>query len=101
LWAAGHHSCARIEAGIRGLGAGFAEEFPRPPVDYEDALCFCDMTNGPDGDPVPAAERLTEIQVRYGVGHPVTDFVDAAPNEILASVASNDQNLWMALGGVT
>lgn len=80
-----HHSCARFEAPIRGLAAELAE-FPRPPVEYEDALCYCDMTNGPGGDQVDASDRLDEIQRRYGPGDPVTLFVEAARPEILASV---------------
>jgi putative nucleotidyltransferase with HDIG domain len=61
-----HHSCARYEAALRGMGGAFEDEFPAPAGEYEDALCYCDMTNGPGGDPVAAADRLDEIQVRYG-----------------------------------
>jgi putative nucleotidyltransferase with HDIG domain len=88
-----HHSCARFEASVRELADEFAEEFPRPPADYEDALCYCDMTTGPAGDPVAASDRLDEIQVRYGPGHPVTRFVDAAREEILASVARTEERM--------
>jgi hypothetical protein len=45
------------------------------------------MTNGPDGQPIDAADRLDEIQARYGPGHTVTQFVDLARDDILASVA--------------
>jgi putative nucleotidyltransferase with HDIG domain len=81
-----HHSCARYEASLRGFREQFDEEFPAPAKEYEDALCYCDMTNGPAGDPVPAPDRLDEIQVRYGPKHLVTRFVDDARPEILASV---------------
>jgi hypothetical protein len=47
--ASSHHSCARIEADIRGLGAE-----------------YCDMTTEPDGDYVRPAERLVEIRGRTG-----------------------------------
>lgn len=82
-----HHSCARVEASLRGLVSEFAEEFPRPAAEYEDALCYCDMTNGPAGMPVAAHERLDEIQERYGPMHVVTRFVEAARPEILEAVA--------------
>ena len=82
-----HHSCARFEADVRGMADEFGREFPRPPAEYEDALCYCDMTNGPAGDRVDAGDRLDEIQDRYGAGHPVTRFVELAREEILASVA--------------
>jgi putative nucleotidyltransferase with HDIG domain len=88
-----HHSCARFEAIERGMEAEFLTEFPRPPAAYEDALCYCDMTNGPAGDRVAAADRLDEIQARYGPGHPVTRFVDAARGEILSSVARVEERL--------
>lgn len=42
-----YHSCAEIEAGVRGLGAELAAEFsPGDPV-LSDALLYCDMTTGP------------------------------------------------------
>ena len=87
-----HHSGARFEAVERGLVAELSE-FPRPPAEYEDALCYCDMTNGPAGDPVAAADRLDEIQVRYGPGHIVTRFVDEARDDILAAVARVEERL--------
>lgn len=87
-----HHSCARFEATVRGLESELSE-FRRPPADYEDAICYCDMTNGPTGDRVDAPARLDEIQARYGPGHGVTRFVDAARDEVLASVARVEERL--------
>jgi putative nucleotidyltransferase with HDIG domain len=87
-----HHSCARFEATVRGLESELSQ-FSRPPAEYEDALCYCDMTNGPSGDRVEAPDRLDEIQDRYGPGHFVTRFVDAAREEILASVARVEDRL--------
>lgn len=80
-----HHSCARFEASVRGLESALSE-FARPAIDLEDALCFCDMTNGPSGEPVNATSRLDEIQARYGAGDAVYDFVEVARPEILAAV---------------
>ncbi len=82
-----HHSWAVHEARVRGFKEDFLAEFATPPQSYADALCYCDMTNGPGGDPVSAADRLDEIQVRYGAGHTVTRFVELAREDILASVA--------------
>lgn len=80
-----HHTCARVEADLRGLGDQL-EYFPRPPRACEDALCFCDITTGPTGQQVSAYERLSEIERRYGPGHVVTRFVGEAREEILLSV---------------
>jgi hypothetical protein len=88
-----HHSCAKFEAALRGMREMFEDEFPAPAPEYEDALCYCDMTNGPGGDPVDAAGRLDEIQLRYGPEHVVTRFVDDARPEILASVNRVEEKL--------
>jgi len=88
-----HHSCARIEAEVRAMGHTFSVEFPRPEKNHEDALCYCDMTNGPSGNRVAASDRLDEIQERYGPGSPVTQFVKLARGEILASVARVERRL--------
>ena len=78
-----YHSCAQIEADVRGLGAELAAEFtPAGPL-LSDALLYCDMTTGPDGDYVRPADRLGEIRERYGPGHAVTKFVELAASEIL------------------
>jgi hypothetical protein len=82
-----HHSWAVHEARVRGFEESFLAEFATPPQDYADALCYCDMTNGPGGEPVAAGDRLDEIKARYGAGHTVTQFVDLAREDILASVA--------------
>ena len=47
-----HHSCALIEAEERGLAAELVREFRPPPRDLAEALIYCDMTTGPDGQPV-------------------------------------------------
>ncbi|GGR71987.1 hypothetical protein GCM10010197_44230 [Nocardioides luteus] len=81
-----HHSCALLEAEERGLSAAL-DEFERPPAEYEDAVCFCDMTTGPAGADVSAPDRLDEIEVRYGPDHLVTRFIRRARPEILAAVS--------------
>ncbi|WP_068426747.1 HD domain-containing protein [Janibacter terrae] len=80
-----HHTCARLEANLRGLGEQL-EAFSRPEAAYEDALAFCDITNGPAGDRVTPVERMAEIQDRYGPEHLVTRFVDVARGSILGAV---------------
>src|SRR5262252_6636133 len=57
-----YHSCAQIEADVRGLGAELASEFSPADPQLTDALLYCDMTTGPDGDFVQPAERLVEIR---------------------------------------
>ena len=81
-----HHSYAAIEADLRGLGRVLDEKFPREDSLTADALCYCDMTTGPDGERVDVVERLMEIRARYGPGDVVTQFVDRAEPEIVSTV---------------
>ncbi len=78
-----YHSCAQIEADVRGLGAELSSEFSPADPPLSDALLYCDMTTGPDGDYVRPADRLVEIRGRYGPDHEVTRFVERAASEIL------------------
>ena len=49
-------------------------------------LTCCDMTTGPDGQPVPVEQRLAEIQDRYGPGHLVSRSIQRATPMILRAV---------------
>lgn len=73
-----HHSCAIHEARVRGLLDQLLSDFePEESVTY-DALVFCDMITGPTGKTVSLAERLNEIDERYGEDHEVTRAIKAA-----------------------
>ena len=88
-----YHSCAQIEADVRGLGAELASEFsPADPV-MSDTLLYCDMTTGPDGEYVRPADRLVEIRGRYGPDHEVTRFVERAASDILATAGRVEEML--------
>jgi hypothetical protein len=88
-----HHSCAHIEADVRGLGSALASEFPPADPALSDALLYCDMTTGPNGDFVRPADRLVEIRGRYGPDHEVTRFVERAAPEILTTAGRVEQLL--------
>jgi putative nucleotidyltransferase with HDIG domain len=77
-----HHSCALIEADLRGLEHVLAAEFPRDTRLPHDELCYCDQTTSPDGAVVDVRERLREIRTRYPEGDVVRRFVDAAEPEL-------------------
>ena len=91
-----HHSYARIEADLRGLGAMLDAEFPYEDSMTADLLCYCDMTIGPDGDRVNVTDRLAEIRTRYGPGDVVTQFVDRAEPEIVSTVRRVEGLLYAA-----
>lgn len=46
------------------------------------ALTYCDMTTGPDGEPVNVETRLAEIVNRYGEGHVVAQAMTEARAQI-------------------
>ena len=81
-----HHSCAIIEAGERGLADVLSREFEPAPQVLSSVLTYCDMTTSPDGELVPAEQRLAEIQQRYGPGHLVSRSIQRATPMILRAV---------------
>lgn len=81
-----HHSGANAEAIERGLSAELAEfEAPAEPV--LDVVTYADMTTAPDGSPIDAETRLSEILARYPTNDPVHAAVARSSVELLASVA--------------
>ena len=67
-----YHSGAINEADERGLAAELTREFRPARRDLSDALIYCDMTTGPDGQRTTVEQRLAEIQARYGPEDPVS-----------------------------
>jgi putative nucleotidyltransferase with HDIG domain len=88
-----HHSCAAIEGEVRGLAQDLGAEFTIGPGDLVDALAYCDMTTGPDGESLDVDARLREIRNRYGGEDPVVRFIDTAENQIRSLVARTERRL--------
>lgn len=86
-----HHSCATIEAEERGLDDELRAEFPHEDSDLANALWYCDMTTGPNGEGMSVGERLAEIRSRYGAEHVVTRFIDRAEADIRAAVERTEE----------
>ncbi|HEX6676520.1 MAG TPA: HD domain-containing protein [Actinomycetes bacterium] len=76
-----YHSGARAEAELRGLAAELAE-FRDEASATSVALTYCDMTTGAAGEPVTLAERLADVERRYGASHVVTRSVRLARPEL-------------------
>lgn len=81
-----HHSCALIEAEERGLATDLVHEFRPPPRDLAEALIYCDMTTGPDGQHLDVDDRLAEIRQRYGPGDAVTRAITRSAPTLAAAV---------------
>jgi HD superfamily phosphodiesterase len=91
-----HHSCAVIEAAQRGLDRTLLREFA--PIDGElaDALTYCDMTTGPDGQRMSIEQRLEEIRSRYAPDHPVSRTLDYTAPELTRAVRRVQRRLTRA-----
>ncbi|HEY9468944.1 MAG TPA: HD domain-containing protein [Propionibacteriaceae bacterium] len=88
-----HHSCSVIEAEMRGLADELLAEFPREESAISDALIYCDLTTGPDGQRLTAEERLAEIISRYGPDSLVGRFIDQARSEMIDAVRRTEERL--------
>jgi putative nucleotidyltransferase with HDIG domain len=88
-----NHSAALIEATERGLAGELATEFPDDPSPVADALWYCDMTTGPDGQDYEVEDRLREIRGRYGPDHIVTRFIVRAEPVLVAAVRRTEGRL--------
>lgn len=86
-----NHSCALLEADERGLREELEQAFPVETSSTADALIFCDMTTGPDGQTLDVEDRLAEIRTRYGPDALVTRFITRAEPGILAAVERTER----------
>ncbi len=82
-----YHTGAVFEARERGLLDALAE-FTAPPSLLLDVLTCADLTTGPQGSPVRAEDRVTEILSRYPPdGDPVHRAIERAAPSLLAAAA--------------
>lgn len=95
-----HHSGASAEAIERGLTPELAE-FDRPPRHVLDVVTYADMTTAPDGTPIDAAMRVSEILSRYPSDDPVHAAVSRSSAELLATVARIKEQLRLAPAAAT
>jgi HD domain len=77
-----HHSCAVHEARVRGLEEVLLAEFERQDSPTYDALVFCDLTTGPDGEQLTYQARMDEIEQRYGPVDEVTRALELARGDL-------------------
>ena len=84
-----HHSCAYIEAERRGM-ADLLAEFDRPTGPVADALTYCDMTCGPQGQTLTFEQRIAEIFERYPSGSVVHASIAQAKEELHGMVTRTE-----------
>ena len=88
-----HHSCAIIEAEERSIADQLSREFQPARRDLADALTYCDMTTGPDGQRLHVGQRLAEIRARYGPGHVVSRAIGRSAPQITEAVTIIERRL--------
>ena len=82
-----HHSCAHLEASLRGLSREMTSFPGHRNRKLTDAMTWCDMTSGPTGDEVDIEWRLADIRVRYGPESLVGKFADQAEPHLRAATS--------------
>ncbi|ANZ37389.1 phosphohydrolase [Lentzea guizhouensis] len=87
-----HHSCAYLEAELRGLSAQLAKWVDECTA-LRDALWWADMTTTPDGEPTNVLDRIGEIEKRYGPEDLVTFFIRQAKPELVGAVERTEERL--------
>ncbi len=92
-----YHSGARAEAELRGLAAELAE-FEDEASATSVTLTYCDMTTGATGEPVTLAERLADVERRYGTSHVVARSVRQARPELERCVQDVEASLRSSRG---
>ena len=70
-----------------------AREFRPARRDLADALTYCDMTTGPDGQQLPVSQRLAEIGTRYGPDHVVSRAIGRSAPQITDAVTVTERRL--------
>ncbi len=87
-----HHSAARFEAQLRGLGPALAAfELEESPT--SDALTYCDLTTSPVGEPVTPEARWAEITERYGPHHLVIHALAQARPSLETAVTRTEERI--------
>ncbi|MGH7750172.1 MAG: HD domain-containing protein, partial [Candidatus Dormibacteria bacterium] len=82
-----HHSAARFELELRGLGDQLAG-VPTERSDVTAALIYCDLTTGPTGTSMSLDERIDEVVGRYGSESVVAQALRRARPELAEAVES-------------
>ena len=84
-----HSAYSALEGSLRGFEAEYAEfEDERTPL--RDALWYCCLTTGPDGEPMTLEERISEWSVRYADDAVIARYAQLAPPELRAALSRTE-----------
>ena len=87
-----HSAYSALEGALRGFEAEYAD-FDDERTPLRDALWYCCLTTGPDGEPMTLEERIAEWSVRYAGDAVIARYAEVAPSELRAAVARTERLL--------
>lgn len=87
-----HSAYSALEGSLRGFSAEY-EEFEDERTPLRDALWYCCLTTGPDGEPMTLDERISEWSVRYVDDDVISRYAELAPPELRAALARTEERL--------
>lgn len=87
-----HHTAAHAEAQLRGLGSELVK-FTDEASPVTAALAYCDLTTGPQGQPVTPEGRVAEIVDRHGDNSAVVAGLRTAWPSLMAMVEQVEHDL--------
>jgi hypothetical protein len=93
-----HHAGAAAVADLVDLTGALAV-FDDEDSPVRDALWYCDMTTGPDGQQLSFDERMTELRARRSTDDPVVRALAVNEPERAAAVRRTEERLRVALHG--
>jgi putative nucleotidyltransferase with HDIG domain len=91
------HAGAAAVAELVGLGGALAV-FDDEHGPVRDALWYCDMTTGPDGQSMTFAERMAELRRRRSADDPVVRALEANERDRAAAVRRTEERLHALTG---
>jgi hypothetical protein len=77
------HTTAEEESKLLGLFDALSRTHPRPHPLIADALTYCDMTNGPEGQRFSFDQRFQEVRLRHGEGSSAVVAMESAMPRLL------------------
>ncbi|MCP2334165.1 hypothetical protein [Actinoalloteichus caeruleus] len=87
-----HHGGAAVEAGLRGLADELAE-FPDEPGPTRDALWYCELTVGPNGERRTFDQWIADIEARDPVGSVPRRFLELGRDQLRGAVDRTRERL--------
>lgn len=94
-----NYTYARLEAELRGLGSEIAA-YPDEQTPVRDAFWYCDLTTGPEGEPMTFDERVAEWTTRYADDEVIAAFTEKGLPELSDACRRTEELVRLRGGGL-